>query len=153
MFFPWSVSSYVNWCFLTSFSFLNLRRLTLLVVQFSFAIFYPAMFRTLRLFLRYHTFIFQQTKLTLCFYDAFSFIHLPLIRWKSCLLAASPWVYSSVMLVLLLFSVSCFVLTYKGSKNWFYSACLHHIRIVLSTNLLFECLRMLYFPLMKTWSS
>ena len=97
--------------FLAPLSFLNFRALTLPVVQFSFAIFYPAMFRTLPLFLHYHTFIFQQT---LRPYDAFSYIHLPLIRKNSCLLAASAWVYLSVRLVLPLFSVSCFFLTYKG---------------------------------------
>ena len=43
------------------------------VVQFSFAIFYPATFRMLRLFWPYHTFIFQQSIVTL--YDAFSYIH------------------------------------------------------------------------------
>ena len=108
MLFRWSVSSYVNWCCLTPFSFLNLRPLKLPVVQFSFAIFYIC-FCVIIL-------TFQQTKLTLCFYDAFSYIHLPLMRWNSCLLAASPWVYSSVMSVLPLFSVSCFVLTQRILK-------------------------------------
>ena len=36
------------------------------VVQFSFAIFYPVTFRMLRLFWPYHTFIFQQSIVTLC---------------------------------------------------------------------------------------
>ena len=46
--------------------FLNSRPLMLAVVQFSFAILYPAIFRTLRLFQPYHTFIFQQTIVTSC---------------------------------------------------------------------------------------
>ena len=51
---------------LSDVSFLNSRPLMLPVVQFSFAIFYPAIFCMLRLFSPYHTFIFQQTIVTLC---------------------------------------------------------------------------------------
>ena len=77
------------------------------VVQFSFAVFYPPIFRTLRLFYPYHTFIFQQTIVTLCL--SCFFVH----SSSACLLSASLWVNSFVILVLLLFSVSRFVLTYN----------------------------------------
>ena len=51
---------------LSDVSFLKSRPLMLPVVQFSFAIFYPAIFHTLCLFSPYHTFIFQQTILASC---------------------------------------------------------------------------------------
>ena len=88
-------------------SFINSRPLMLKVVQFSFAIFYSAIFRTLRLSSPYHTFIFRQTIVTLCLWCFF--VH----SSSACLLYASLWVNSSVILDLLLFSVSCFVLTYN----------------------------------------
>ena len=61
-----SVSSHAKRYLLTPFPFLNSRPLTLPVVQVSFVMFCPAILLTLRLFLHYHTFIFEQTLLTLC---------------------------------------------------------------------------------------
>ena len=99
---------------LSDVSFLNSRPLMLPVVQFSFAIFYPAIFHTLCLFSAYHTFIFQQTILASCLWCFF--VH----SSTACLLSAPPWVNSSVIiLVLPLISVSCFVLFQTQSLNVF----------------------------------
>ena len=99
---------------LSDVSFLNLRPLMLPVVQFSFAIFYPAIFHTLCLFSPYHTFIFQQTILASCLWCFF--VH----SSTACLLSAPPWVNSSVIiLVLPLISVSCFVLFQTQSLHVF----------------------------------
>ena len=71
---------------LSDVSFLNSRPLMLPVVQFSFAIFYPAIFHALCLFSPYHTFIFQQTIKASCLWCFF--VH----SSTTCLLSAPPWV-------------------------------------------------------------
>ena len=89
-------------------SFINSRPLMLPVVSLVLPCFIPrfsvryACFSLIRL---HHTFIFQQTIVTLCLWCFF--VH----SSSACLLSASPVVNSFVMLLLLLFSVSYFVLT------------------------------------------
>ena len=77
------------------------------VLQVSFAMLYPAIFRTLRFFLALSYFYFSTNHSNLMFMMLF---HTFIVRLP---FSASPWVNSFVVLVLLLFSVSCFVLTYN----------------------------------------